>query len=79
MEMPTSFLPFKISRIRTESGIFNVDGYRSPVSTNKIISILSQLFILSTDSREELTSPQSDTRFIKKLRPYLEHHLLSNR
>lgn len=66
-----SLLPFKISRIHTEIGVFKVYGYRSSFRAR----ILSTVFILSTDGWEELALTQTNNDFMKQLIPYLECHL----
>ena len=78
MTLSTSLLPFKISRIHTELGIFKVNGYRSSVSTDKMTIILSTVYILSTDGWEELILTQLNSNLLEQLLPYLEHHLMSN-
>ena len=70
-----SLLPFKISRIHTEIGVFKVDGYRSSFRARKMTIILSTVFILSTDGWEELALTQTNNDFMKQLIPYLECHL----
>lgn len=70
-----SLLPFKISRIHTEIGVFKVYGYRSSFRARKMTIILSTVFILSTDGWEELALTQTNNDFMKQLIPYLECHL----
>ena len=70
-----SFLPFEISRIHTEIGIFKVNGYRSSLSAREITVSLSTVFILSTDGWEELALTQANNNIMKQLLPYLERHL----
>ncbi len=70
-----SLLPFKISRIHTETGVFKVYGYRSSFRARKMTIILSTVFILSTDGWEELALTQTNNDFMKQLIPYLECHL----
>ncbi|KGM27090.1 hypothetical protein CE143_16970 [Photorhabdus luminescens] len=77
MKLPTSLLPFKISRIHTELGVFKANGYNSSTPTDEMTIILSTVFILSTDGWEELTIAQSNSNLLEQLTPYLKHHLMS--